>query len=103
VYVLSLSDEHNRNPKDRRCLVVEVTDTQALVVAITGEYVHGDKHFVKMPWSRGGHPVTSLNKDCAAKLTWKCWVDNNRCEPAVGRAPATLMLSIQAKLKSLPK
>lgn len=75
---VSITDPNGRNRKPRPTLVVTQTNDienseTMVVVAISTEFDPDnieDSH-VKMLWSQGGHPRSSLDEPCVAKCEWQ--------------------------------
>ena len=108
VIVADFTDPQDRNPKNRRCIVV-TPDMEAEgpggtidVVPIAGVRP-GPRHpdHVPLPWRWPPHPVTKLIKASEAVCPWFAVVEAARVIEVKGKVPPAQMLQIAAVLRAI--
>lgn len=104
VIVSRMFDPRGRNPKDRRCVVVDPIDPAdrvptLVVVAISTTLPDPLPDFcVPLPWQLPRHPATGLTARCAAVCNWVAEVDASRILRLAGVVPSKPMAAILARL-----
>ncbi len=107
----TLPDPAGRNAKDRPAVITTPTAEIAEfgtveLVAITSRTGDAPAEVsVPIPWMRGGHPRTKLNRESVAICSWYFAVAVDDVRPTAGRAPLgelARILSILTALKAEP-
>ena len=73
------------------------------VVAVTSQIPQRlPDNYVLLPWHAQGHPVTGLNRRCAAVCTWLARVLPADIRAMAGIVPGRLLLEIVSKIPKDP-
>ena len=72
----SVVDPNGRNPKERPAIVISsdkhiLSSDELVAVAVSSRVQLADgAQNVRIPWHRGRHPVTGLDRPCVAVCDW---------------------------------
>lgn len=101
IVTLVIPDPNGVNPKLRPALIVSTDEELATQPVIRVASISSSSipkplpsAYFKLPWKRGKHPKTGLDRHSVVKCDWLAQVSDDQIVSRIGTAPASVMIEI---------